>query len=103
MGSASRNGLKMQESLPDPMNDRDWDKDFDLTAWQALDAKWRKDWIYDAWVRERDDDDAVERRRHRYERGQTPWDVGLEPQPFDVTLAEAIDGVKPEHWDGVIF
>jgi hypothetical protein len=85
------------------MTERDWDKDFDLAAWQALDARSRKDWVYDAWIRERDDDDATDLRRRRYERGQTPWDVGLEPHPFDVTLAEAIDVVKPEHWEGRVF
>jgi hypothetical protein len=85
------------------MIDRDWDKDFDLAAWQAMDARSRQVWIHNSWIRERDDEDATDVRRRRYERGQTAWDVGLEPQPFDVTPSEAIDVVKPEHWDGRIF
>ena len=92
------------------MLERDWDRDFDLTAWRALSTEQRKSRIEQAWRRE----DAREARGgarwelpitawQRYERGQTVWDIGLDPQPFDVTLAEAVGKVKPELSNGVVF
>jgi hypothetical protein len=86
-----------------PTTERDWDQDFDLAAWQAVPAAQRNSWLEGALGRERDDEDVYASRRKRYERGQTAWDIGLDPQPFDVTLSMAIDVVKPEHWDGVVF
>jgi hypothetical protein len=85
------------------MLERDWDNNFELSAWQAQDRTWRKQWLEDAWRRERDADDVENARRRRYERGQTAWDIGLDPLTFDITLSEAVDQVKPEHWDGIVF
>lgn len=87
-------------------HERDWDQDFDLAAWQALDPHWRKQWIEDAWAHESDAtslEDLYTARRQRYERGQTAWDIGLEPLAFDLTLAEAVGEAKPEHGDGILF
>jgi len=89
------------------MLERDWDRDFDLTAWRALSRQQRKSWIEQARRRE----DEREARGgagwelpitawQRYERGQTVWDIGPDPQPFDVTLAEAVGEVKPELFNG---
>lgn len=84
------------------MRERDWDRDFELAAWQAQDREWRHDWLCAAMGRERGRDDVYAIRRRRYERGQTAWDIGLDPLPFDMTLWMAVGEVKPEHWDGVI-
>jgi hypothetical protein len=92
------------------MTERDWDHDFDRPAWQALSASAKAAWIERAWRREHEgaianaaiEDMSYERRR-RYERGQTVWDIGLDPQPFDTTLAEAVGEVKDELFEGVVF
>src|SRR5438045_8750357 len=92
------------------MLERDWDRDFDLTAWRALSREHRKSWVEQAWRRE---DEREERGGagwelpitawQRYERGQTVWDIVLDPQPFDVTLGEAVGEIEAEHSDGVEF
>ena len=38
-----------------------------------------------------------------YRLGRTAWDIGLDPLPFTVGMAQAVDTVKPEHGDGVVF
>jgi hypothetical protein len=68
-----------------------------------LDARRRGEWLLGAWLRERDDRGARFRRRQRDERGQTAWDIGLDPQAFTVRLAESLDVIKPEHAHGVVF
>jgi hypothetical protein len=102
----------------EPGATRDWIKDWDLDAWQRLDPTDRQRWIHDvAWGDPRGDDEdykvKVQRwhresrreqmRKESYFLGRTAWDIGLEPQPFTVALSQAIDKVKPEHWDGVVF
>src|ERR1051326_7108964 len=79
--------------------EHDWDKDFDLAAWQSLSAAERVRWLDGAYGREADDASLqliYWQRADRYRRFQTAWDIGLEPQPFDETLAEAVGEVKPE-------
>jgi hypothetical protein len=84
---------------------RNWDEDFDLADWQALDPKLRKEWIEQAWDGERDEDLSVvyAARKKRIQRGQTVWAIGLQPYPFDQTLAAAVGEVKSELHDGKIF
>ena len=96
---------------------RDWIKDWDLDAWQQVDPTARQKWIHDQLWRDplEDEDHALRwERTHReyvheqaikesYFLGRTPWDIGLEPQPFTVELAQAIDTVKPEHHRGIVF
>jgi hypothetical protein len=92
------------------MVERDWDRDFDLAAWRALSTAQRSAWIEQAWRRENEREEQSGAppelpitRRQRYERGQTAWDIGLDPQPFDIALAQAVGEVKPELAHGVVF
>jgi hypothetical protein len=98
--------------------ERDWIIDWNLDNWQQLDAATRQAWIASHLWRDPVDDEsereAAWRRDDRrwrleyaakesYRLGRTAWDIGLEPQPFTVALAQAMDRVKPEHGDGIIF
>jgi hypothetical protein len=86
--------------------EHDWDKGFDLTAWRSPSAVQRGSWLAATYGREPDEaslETIYWQRAARYERFQTAWYIGLEPQPFDETLADAVGEVKPEHRDGVIF
>lgn len=98
--------------------ERDWIADWNLDDWQQLDAAARQAWIEDNLWRDPVDDeldrDAARRRddrlwrqesaaRQSYRLGRTVWDIGLQPQPFTVGMAQAIDKIKPEHGDGIVF
>src|SRR5262245_1190476 len=103
------------------LDGRDWIASWNLDDWQQLDAMTRQAWIAShLWSDPADDAlDEAQRRAmwdhdHRlwslefaakesYRLGRTAWDIGLEPQPFTVAMAQAIDGVKPEHGDGIVF
>jgi hypothetical protein len=98
--------------------ERDWIADWNLDDWQQLDAATRQAWIErhlwrDPLEDEQDREAALRREDRRwrlewaakesYRLGRTVWDIGLEPLPFTVAMAQAIDGVRPEHGDGVVF
>lgn len=98
--------------------ERDWIGDWNLDEWQQLPAATRQAWIRSHLWRDVMDDEpdraAALRREDRrwrlksatrdsYRLGRTVWDIGLEPQPFTVAMAQAIDKVKPEHGDGIVF
>jgi hypothetical protein len=47
---------------------------------------WRRSWLDDSYRRERDEHDVCAICRQHYERGQTAWDISLDPEQFDITL-----------------
>jgi hypothetical protein len=100
------------------IQERDWISDWNLDDWQQLAAATRQAWIEQNLRRDPVDDEPDreaawrrdERRRQQewaaresYRLGRTVWDIGPQPQPFTVAMAQAIDTVKPEHGDGIVF